>query len=181
MVVELVIPLKVVVVLDWVTVVDVTVVVEVLVLVLVWPPLVHPEGQYSAEKVFPREVSMLTYTFPDVRQLRQDVVRMPIAHPLDAPHPVIEPVPSPTAMDTGSVTFKSPVSLLPLVRNSDPRVVGLVETERGFPDVVVTKTAVIVTGTPPELEAFTSSAQLTHDDEPAAGRAVRVRLSASAL
>lgn len=44
---------------------------------------------------------------------------------------------------------------------------------------MVTKTAVIVTGTPPELEAFTSRAHPTQD-EPDAGRAVNVRLSALA-
>ena len=45
---------------------------------------------------------------------------------------------------------------------------------------MVTKTPVIVIGTPPELEAFTSKAHPTQD-EPDAGRAVRVMLSALAL
>jgi hypothetical protein len=179
MLVELVTALRVVLVLEYRKEVDVEVVVDVLVLVLVWPPFAHPEGQYSAVNVFPREVSMLTFTLPDVRQLAQDVDRMPIAHPRDAPQPVSEPVPSPTAKDTGKVTFKSPASLLPLTRNSDPREDGFVEAERAFPVSVVTKTAVIVTGIPPELEAFTSKTHPTQV-EPEARPAVTVRLSALA-
>jgi hypothetical protein len=137
--VELVSPYSVVVVLVNEVVYDVAVVADVIVFVIVWPaPPEHVEGQYSAENVFPREVRMLTYTLPDVRQLMQDVDLMPMAHPTGAPHPVREAVPSPTAKDTGRVTFRSPVAWLPLVRNSDPREDGFVEEERAFPDVMVT-------------------------------------------
>jgi len=120
-----------------------------------------------------------TYTLPDVRQERQDADRMPMAHPMDVPQPMREPVPSPTAKEMGRVTFKSPVCSSPLVRNSDPRVDGFVEEERAFPDGVVTKTAVIVTGIPPELEAFTSRTHPTHV-EPDARPVVTVRLSSLA-
>ena len=47
--------------------VDVEVVVDDIVFVVVVPPFVHPEGQYSTVNVFPREVRTLTYTLPDVQ------------------------------------------------------------------------------------------------------------------
>jgi len=145
------------------------------VFVKVWPcPLGHAEGQYSALNVFPLEVRMLTNTGPDVKQARQDVECMPMAHPMGAPQPVREPVPSPTAKETGRVTFRSPVRWVPPTRNSDPVEVGLVEEERAFPDCVVTYTAVIVTGIPPELEALTSRAHpLQVELDPAPAMTVR--------
>ena len=88
--------------------------------------------------MFPREVRMVTYTLPDVRQLTQEAVCMPTAQPTDAPQPVRERVPAPTAKERGRVTFKSPVSWFPPTRNSDPRDDGFVEEERAFPDSVVT-------------------------------------------
>jgi hypothetical protein len=151
---------------------------DVIVVVVLDVPT-HPEGQYWAANVFPREVRMLTYTLPDVRQWTQDVDRMPMAHPTEVPQPVRELVPSPMAKDMGKVTFRSPVSWVPLVRNSDPREDGFVEEERAFPDSVVTKTAVIVTGIPPELDALTSRTHPLHDGlDP--GPAVTARLSALA-
>lgn len=121
MVVELVMALRVVVVLEYEKTVDVEVVVDVTVFVVVWPPFVHPEGQYSEVNVFPLDVSKLTYTLPDVRQPMHDAACMPIAHPKVVPQPARERVPSPTAKVKGKVTFKSPASLDPPTRNSDPR------------------------------------------------------------
>lgn len=171
-VVELVTENRVVVVLEELKKYDVDVIVEVEVFVRVEPepdPEEHEEGQYSVVKVFPLAVRRLTYTSPEVRQLTQAASCMPMLHPVAGPHPVMEPVPSPGVNVSGSVMFRSPVTWPPLTRNSDPMSEGLVEEESAFPEGVVTKTAVMVTGTLPEFSALTprtQPAQLVPDPGP---------------